>query len=153
MPVPDSPVPLLSEPPPDDEAQDNTEPVLVSVRVVFPAFAVMDPPGLTVKVIAFVATAVLTPTPITRAVVAPISKALPAIRVRIPINTLLGSVGLPRTDSCVSVCLTPTGEQAADLAGSTSTYWLPASTLPGRNNLAQGSRLDKSGALLPSFGE
>src|SRR6516165_6538029 len=56
MPVPVSPPPCLSVPDIFEDAQFRTLPVVVSVSVVLPAFALMVPPGLTVQVFAAAAT-------------------------------------------------------------------------------------------------
>src|SRR5215471_19978672 len=50
MPVPDSPLPLLTVPLLVEVWQDRVLPVFVSFSVVTPALAVMAPPGLTVQV-------------------------------------------------------------------------------------------------------
>src|SRR6516165_9579607 len=52
IPVPDRPLPFLAVPLPLDDVQVSLVPVLLSVSVVVPAFAVMAPPGLTVQVAA-----------------------------------------------------------------------------------------------------
>src|SRR5215472_7048740 len=52
MPVPDSPLPLLTVPLLVEVWQDRVLPVFVSFSVVTPALAVMAPPGLTVQVAA-----------------------------------------------------------------------------------------------------
>ena len=50
MPVPDSPLPLLSVAAPFEDAQDSETPLRVSVRVALPGVAATGPPGLTVQV-------------------------------------------------------------------------------------------------------
>src|SRR6516165_8525057 len=56
MPVPVSPPPGSSVPDIFEDVQFRTLPVVVSVSVVLPAFALMVPPGLTVQVFAAAAT-------------------------------------------------------------------------------------------------
>jgi hypothetical protein len=51
MPVPGSPLPGLSVPDMVEDVQVSVLSLLVSVRVVCPAFAVMAPPGRTVQVV------------------------------------------------------------------------------------------------------
>ena len=69
---PDSPLPFLRLPAAFEDAQVPTAPVLVSVRVIVPAvaFAVADPPGETVQVVAAPACAGTPPRPTARAAVA-----------------------------------------------------------------------------------
>jgi hypothetical protein len=52
MPVPDSPLPLLSVAAPFEDPQDSETPLRVSVSVAFPDVTVTAPPGLTVQVAA-----------------------------------------------------------------------------------------------------
>src|SRR6266702_4764245 len=80
MPVPDSPLPDLTEPLPLEDAQVRVLPVLVSFSVVVPALAVMAPPGLTVQVAA---------TPLIAAI------ALPALRPSTPVRAALVTRTLP----------------------------------------------------------
>src|SRR6266704_2669473 len=79
-PVPDSPLPDLTEPLPLEDAQVRVLPVLVSFSVVVPALAVMAPPGLTVQVAA---------TPLIAAI------ALPALRPSTPVRAALVTRTLP----------------------------------------------------------
>src|SRR6266566_7115451 len=101
--VPLIPWPLLRLPEELDEVQVSLVPVLVSVSVVVPAFAVMAPPGLMEKVIATArATPALAPT--ARAVAPPVSRILRESRFRIAIPCL-SLIGLPdpaRRSGCPS---------------------------------------------------
>src|SRR5215472_12134161 len=110
MPVPDSPLPLLTVPLPLEVLQDRVLPVLVSFSVVTPALAVMAPPGLTVQVAA-TAAAEPTPRPRTPASAALTTRALPArlrIVMGVPLHdrlarpfasglAVMDSLGLPQT--------------------------------------------------------
>src|SRR5689334_712989 len=82
MPAPDSPLPFLAEPLPLEDVQVSFDPVFLSVSVVFPALAVMAPPGLTVQVVAALALvpaiALPAPRPRTPASAAPMTRTLPA---------------------------------------------------------------------------
>src|SRR5215469_6868590 len=84
MPVPDSPLPLLSVAAPFEDAQDSETPLRVSVRVAFPDVAVVGPPGLTVQVAATAGAALR---PITPAIAAPRKRTLP-VRLRIAMGPI-----------------------------------------------------------------
>src|SRR5947208_14525146 len=86
IPAPDSPLPCLSVPFPLEDAQLRVLPVFLSVSVVFPALAVMAPPGLTVQVAATAAAEPM-PRPRTPARAALVTRTLLA-RLRIVIGVL-----------------------------------------------------------------
>ena len=92
MPVPDSPLPLLSVAAPFEDAQDSETPLRVSVRVVLPAVAATGPPGLTVQVAATAGAALR---PITAAIAAPMKRTLP-VRLRIAMSPI-SLIDLPVT--------------------------------------------------------
>jgi hypothetical protein len=73
--APAIPWPLLSVAVEVEDGQVSTLPVLVSVRVVVPAFAVIAPPGLTEKVAA-TARAMPALAPTARAVAPPVNRIL-----------------------------------------------------------------------------
>src|SRR5712692_8649979 len=84
MPAPERPLPFLKEPFAVEEEQVTDCPAVVSVTTVFPAFAVVAPPGLTVHVAA-VAKAGAAAMPMTAAVAALMINALPK-RLRIALT-------------------------------------------------------------------
>src|SRR5712691_4673716 len=105
MPVPDSPLPLLTVPLPLEEAQDRVLPVLVSFSVVVPALAVIAPPGLTVQVAAtpalVAASAELADRASIPASAAPVTRTLPARRRIVMGVTLPDRLARP---SCERAC-------------------------------------------------
>src|SRR5260370_4130007 len=78
MPAPERPLPFLKEPFAVEEEQVTDCPAVVSVTTVFPAFAGVAPPGLTVHVAA-VAKAGAAAMPMTAAVAALMINALPEL--------------------------------------------------------------------------
>src|SRR6266566_5245206 len=84
MPAPDRPLPFLKEPLAVEDEQVTDWPAVTSVTVVFPALAMVAPPGLTVHVAA-VAKAGAAAMPMTAAVAALVTSAFPK-RLRIALT-------------------------------------------------------------------
>src|SRR5215472_7686621 len=99
IPVPCSPRPPLSVPDMRAELQVSTESVVVSFSVVFPAVAVMAPPGRTLQATALAAADDTAPAPTATAI--PATARLPIrIRIQLPIRIRIQE---PPPDRCACV--------------------------------------------------